>query len=66
MMKNSILAALFVLMALVCLALGGLDVMSVAAKAFFYMMTTGILMAIGIVLVVNRLEAEEEENTATN
>lgn len=64
-MKNSILAALFVLITIAALAMGGLDVMSVAAKAFFYMMTTGILMVIGIVFVVNRLE-EEEKEAATN
>lgn len=65
-MKNTILAALFVLITLACVAMGGIDMMSVAAKAFFYMITTGILMVIGIVLVINHLESEEEEDTVTN
>ncbi|HLR10623.1 MAG TPA: hypothetical protein VK120_04520 [Sporosarcina sp.] len=64
-MKNPILTTLFILITLACVAMGGIDVMSVAAKAFFYMITTGILMVIGIVLVVNHLETEEEE-AATN
>lgn len=57
-MRKNILIALFILITLACLAVGGMASITVIFKSFLYMIGMGALLFVGLYYTVNRLEEE--------
>lgn len=61
-MKNNVLLATFAFIVLACLVVTGMDAFSVILKSIIYMVTMGALLLIGVVLIANQMDTEEQLN----